>query len=88
MYFIKKQICKLSLNFSETFSSQAKFGGVFCVYTVDWMYNYEWLFFFFFFFFNPTLLSEMWFLSSFVFQVVKAMTVEIPLGNFIQNFRE
>lgn len=44
--------------------------------------------FFFFFFFNPTLLSEMWFLSSFVFQVVKALTVEIPLGNFIQNFRE
>lgn len=40
MCFINKQICKLLLNFSETFSSQAKFGGVFFVYTVVWMYNY------------------------------------------------
>lgn len=32
MYFINKQTCKLFLNFSETFSSKATFGGVFCVH--------------------------------------------------------
>lgn len=44
MCFISKQGCKLFQNFSETFSSQAKFGGMFCIYTVVWVYNYQWLF--------------------------------------------